>query len=107
MSYRIVLIKGVNGIGKTSLVREISSKSLETGLSKDGVIYINMVGNDTMESLFSMIRYQVEKNSYNCRPADTKKTEMLNLTKIVSLLEKKEVLLILDNIDALLYEEKE
>lgn len=106
VTFRLVVVKGAMGIGKSSLVREIASKALETGLCKDGIVFVNMSGKETMDTLYSLILNEVEKNSFNNKPLCRRNIDIENYDKLIEIFHNKEALLIIDNVDGLLFHEK-
>lgn len=56
---RFVTIKGIPGIGKSSLCREIANYVYERNIFKDGIIYISLSGCDTIEGLMGIFETEI------------------------------------------------
>eukprot|EP01022_Parablepharisma_sp_SALTPOND_P007336 TRINITY_DN12_c0_g2_i1.p1 TRINITY_DN12_c0_g2~~TRINITY_DN12_c0_g2_i1.p1 ORF type:complete len:1381 (-),score=162.30 TRINITY_DN12_c0_g2_i1:17440-21582(-) len=85
---RIVTIKGLPGIGKTSIAKTLAHFFLERGTFRDGIIYISARGVESTDALVTQL-YIASKSS-----TDTVKDK---LAQIVNALQDKNVLLIVDN----------
>lgn len=59
-TFRFVLVKGMMGIGKSSLVKELAVRILNRFIYTDGVIFVNMRGKTMIESFFSLLLVELE-----------------------------------------------
>lgn len=102
--YRFVLIKGMMGIGKSSLAKEYAVRAINRNIYKDGVLYVNMRGKQDTESFFSLLRVELN-NTRTVSEAWHKSHGMMkkdfNEEAIIEILRDKEAVLIVDNIDAI------
>lgn len=61
-SFRLVLVKGMMGIGKSSLVREFAARILNRQIYKNGVIFVNLRGKTVVDSFFSLLFVELEES---------------------------------------------
>jgi len=54
-THRFVTIKGISGIGKSSLCREVANYLYERNTFQDGIIYVDATGCDSVERIISVI----------------------------------------------------
>lgn len=101
-SFRLVLIKGMMGIGKSSLVREFAVRILNRQIYQNGVIFVNLRGKTVVDSFFSLLLVELEecplKNEFTSRQQDRE----MNIEIIAKILEHQELLLIIDNVDGII-----
>ncbi len=86
---RIVTIKGLPGIGKTSVAKTLAHFFLERGVFRDGVVYISARGVESTDALITQL-YIASKASSDDPSKD-------KLATVVCALQSKHLLLILDN----------
>ena len=101
-NFRFLLIKGMMGIGKSSLVKEFAVRVLSRFIYQDGVIFLNMRGKTTIESFYSLLVVDIEERGSLKNNSNRFEDKDLNLGLVLKILENKEVLLIIDNIDGLI-----
>jgi hypothetical protein len=96
MTDRFVTVRGVPGIGKSTLAREAGLFLLERQRFADGVIFLNLEGVDTVHFLVS------------CLVAKIRLAEIESpLEQVLEVLQPCRALLIFDNCDALISQEGE
>ena len=103
---RFVTIKGIPGIGKSSLCKEVSNYLCERNVFKDGIIYLFLNNYDTIEGIFSCLD---SKLGYLSKDVKSAKESFGNMISQIAnhLKEKiKDVLIVLDNVDEVLSNER-
>jgi len=94
---RIVTIKGLAGIGKTSMAKTLANFFMERGIFSDGIIYISARGLESTEALITQLYITAKAET------DGVKDKM---TKIFNVLRNSQVLLIIDNAEDPLNKDK-
>lgn len=99
---RFVMLKGMIGIGKSCLQKEIANKILDRGMFQQGIIYIDLKNDVSLERMLSVImadntmnrlvRQKSGHNDFNLQKA---------MEELSSILADYELLLIFDNVDSL------
>ena len=56
---RLIIICGSQGIGKTSVVRQLSNYLIERNTFKDGILYVSLKKCQTIKSVFDVISIQI------------------------------------------------
>jgi len=105
-SQRFVTIKGIPGIGKSSLCREAVNFLLDRNAFQDGIIYLNLGGCDSIEGIISALD---SKLGYLSKDVNSKKESVGNIISQVAhyLDEKiKDTLIILDDVDQVHHKER-
>jgi len=90
---RIVTIKGLAGIGKTSMAKFLAHFFMERGTFNDGIIYISTIEVKSTDKFITQLYMDAK-----CKDG----IEKNRVERILSALENKEVLLIIDNAEDLL-----
>ena len=62
--YRFVVVKGMMGIGKSSLVKEFALRALNRHLLQDGVVYVNLRGEENTDALIDSLYHQIAQQSH-------------------------------------------
>lgn len=96
--YRLVTIKGVPGIGKTSLAKQVGFFLQDRITFRNGIIYQSVRGLNGVDSAISQIHFEL----FN-KPAPRGQ----GLQAITKFLEHREVLFIIDNAEDLLQTDQE
>ena len=106
LNSRFVTLKGIAGIGKSSLVKETVRYIFERKHFRDGVIYINLNGCETREAVTSCLNARIFKNPQHIESRKENGGKMVQ--QIIELLRTKEVLIVFDNVmDMMLVNDKE
>ena len=110
-SYRFVLVKGMLGAGKSSLVREFGFRALNRRLYQDGVIYVNMRGKEMTEFFLDILLLEISSGRAQSaqngpKTGFRKDRNKRKIEAISELLKTNELLLIIDNIDGILFKQK-
>ena len=92
---RCVNLTGPTGIGKTMLVKRAAEYSYYRRIFKDGVIYLDFLGHTDIIFLYRFISNALSLPSYN------------HLTELCNALSDLDILMVLDNIDPLLKQDKQ
>ena len=71
---RFVTIKGIPGVGKSSLCREVANFMYDRNIFQDGIIYLPLSGCDTIEGIISSLD---SKLGYLSRDVNSKKVRQL------------------------------
>lgn len=103
---RFVTIKGVPGIGKSSLCKEVVNFLLERHAFKDGIIYLSIHACESIEAVVSNLDSNV---GYLSKRVNSKRETKGNLiTQVCDFLKEKcgDLLLVLDNADQVLHNDK-
>ena len=106
---RMVTITGEPGMGKTAVAKEVANylKDREGQMFKNGVLFINVYNVSTYHMLVSRLVQVFVTNTGNLiKHLDHKTSEML-FTEVIAGIEKRNMLLIIDEADDLLQIDKE
>ena len=99
---RFVILKGTIGIGKSSLVKELSNKMMDRRIFADGIIYIDAKIDTNIERAVSILTGDQAINKIIRRNSGNKEFDLQqSIREIVAALSEYEVLIIFDNIDNL------
>ena len=101
---RMVTITGEPGMGKSALAKEVANylKDREGQLFKNGVLFINVVNCSTYQMLISrLVQVFVTNTGRLIKHLDHKTSENL-FSEVIAGIEKKSMLLIIDEADDLL-----
>ena len=106
LTSRFVTLKGIAGIGKSSLVKETLRYIYDRKHFKNGVIYINLNGCETREAVTSCLNARMFGSYQHIESRKENGGKMVQ--QIVEHLRNKEVLIVFDNVmDLMLVNEKE
>jgi len=106
LNSRFVTLKGIAGIGKSSLVKETVRYIFERKHFRNGVIYINLNGCETREAVTSCLNARIFRNTQHIESRKENGGKMVQ--QIIELLRTKEVLIVFDNVmDMMLVNDKE
>lgn len=94
---RIVTIKGLAGIGKSSMAKTLAHFFMERGTFSDGIIFISARGMQSTSVLLAQLLV-----SAKCAPC----TPKAKVESVLAALEEKEVLLVIDNAEDTLNKDK-
>jgi tetratricopeptide (TPR) repeat protein len=94
---KLVVIRGFGGLGKTALAREAADWLTRTKLY-DGACFVSFEHGGDAATLLNTLGTYLDINDGNFNPNDSKST----LTRLASVLEKKRVILIADNLESIL-----
>jgi len=98
---RIVTIKGLPGIGKTSMAKIVSHFFMERKTFSDGIIYISARGVESSDAFITQLHVAIKSAS------DTVSVQTKDkLAQILAALQSKHVLLIIDNAEDPLNKDK-
>ena len=95
-------MKGVPGIGKSSLCKEIANYLYERNSFRDGIVYINANGIDTIEELLSNFEMMID---YPNKDLNVKKRTIARIATYLSENINSECLLIIDGLDQIYHRE--
>ncbi|KAM3134700.1 hypothetical protein pb186bvf_013175 [Paramecium bursaria] len=100
LMHKFVTIKGVLGIGKSALARELSIYISERLIFKDGIIYLQLQQFDSFDSISSRLFQIMNPN----KPLQSKaEMKQLIVTQLIQSMKNEDMLLILDNCDLILH----
>jgi len=105
-SQRFVTIKGIPGIGKSSLCREAVNFLIDRNVFQDGIIYLSLGGCDSIEGIISALD---SKLGYLSKDVNSKKESVGNIiSQVAQYLDEKikDTLIILDDVDQVHHKER-
>ena len=110
--HNIVTIKGLPGIGKTSLAKAVGNFLLDRNCFRDGVIYLSLRGCESLEMLVKRVAVQVLKKTLKEEAIPLNATESQGghfedaLELCHTNLRDKHALLILDNCEEIMIQDE-
>ena len=100
MSNRLTTLKGIPGIGKTTISKSIGIFLAEREVFQDGIIYISMRGHDqTSQLVQQMYLYFTQRVGGDLGSDAILKDQAFMEEKILLYLKDRKVLLIIDNLE--------
>ncbi len=111
LNNRLITVRGLPGIGKTSISKRLGFFISERELFKDGVIYLSMRGKNQTNSLIEAIyQYFVRVQPKDFKSEDNGGKPLSNQSimerKIFETLSNTDTLLIIDNLEEVLYRDE-
>lgn len=99
---RFVVLKGMIGVGKSSLQKEIANKLSDRGMFEHGIIYIDLKNDTTLERMHSVFMSNITINQLVRRKSGKSDYDLHQAASEISkALADYNVLLIFDNVDSL------
>ena len=103
---RLTTLKGIPGIGKTTIARNLGAHLAEREVFQDGIIYISMQGFDQASQLVQIMFQKVVKVKNQSKQQNSKESLLDNRLvmeeNILKTLKDCKVLLIIDNLESVL-----
>jgi hypothetical protein len=99
---RFVVLKGMIGIGKSSLQKEIANKLGDRGMFEHGIIYLDLKNDTSIERMHSVFMSDITINKLVRKKSGNKEYDLNQAaTEIAGVLADYNILLIFDNVDSL------
>jgi type II secretory pathway predicted ATPase ExeA len=99
---RFVVLKGMIGVGKSSLQKEIANKLGDRGMFEHGIIYMDLKNDTSLERMHSVFMSDLTINKLVRKKSGTKDYDLNQAASdIAAALADYNVLLIFDNVDSL------
>ena len=99
---RFVMIKGMIGIGKSSIQKEIANKIMDRGMFQHGIIYIDLKNDVSLERMHSVLMSNITISRLVRKKSGNTDFDLQGATKeIAAVLADYSILLIFDNVDSM------
>lgn len=99
---RFVMIKGMIGIGKSCIQKEIANKIMDRGMFQHGIYYIDLKNDVSLERMHSVFMSDPVMNKLVRRKSGNNDFDLQSAAKeIAGVLAEYKILLIFDNVDSL------
>lgn len=99
---RFVVLKGMIGVGKSSLQKEIANKLSDRGMFEHGIVYIDLKSDTSLERMLSVFMADITISKLVRRKSGGKDYDLQQAAgEIAHVLADYHVLLVFDNVDSL------